>query len=160
MKTFSTSLLLSVILLTACKTEQKDFNIVFALESLNSYKIELEIKSDKSYSIKKQNIYFDRIARQANINSAEGEMTDEEWNELTQLVAAARLFKMKDSYGFTENANNDDDLFRNMMYRLEYTEGTKIKSLLIHPDLSYKYPENLTKLTTFLSKFSSSHSEK
>jgi len=161
MKTFSIQILLLALLLAGCKTntEPKNFNLVFRIESLSAYKISMEIKDDKTYSINQQNKYFDSFAGKARPNTAQGRLTDGEFAELTNLLAQSPLFKMKDNYGFDEK-NSPNDPYDGLIYYLTYTEGDKTKFITIQPNGAHSYPGKFPQLIKFLSDYTSRHLQK
>ena len=159
MKTFSIPLLLWAFLLAGCQSNPKDFKLVFTIESLNAYKVSIEIDNDKSYRIQQQNLFFDAHAKKAHINKYEGKLTDEDFKELTVLINRSRLFEMKNTYGFIEQENSDDDPLDGLMFHLNYTEGSKSKYILIHPNPVDTYPKDFSDLINFLSNHTSTYSK-
>lgn len=160
MKKFSTfGLLLAILWLTGCKSSLKDFNLDFTMESVNNYRLSIEIRNDGSYHIQQQNVLFDIYAKKEQINHSEGKLTDAEFNELIKLIADSRIFKMKNTYGFNEQKsyNDSDDPLRGLIYRLNYTEGNKSKYLLVHPNSNDPYSKHFSKLIGFLSNYASNH---
>jgi hypothetical protein len=157
MKKFSALLLLLILMLAGCKSEPKDFKLSFTMESLKSYKLSIEISSDKSYSIKQENLFFDLFAKKEQINSSQGKLTDEEFKELTNLIAHARLFEMKDVYGFDKKKPAGGDAFEGFIYQMDYTEGSKSKYILIRPNPTNTYPGKFPQLMSFLSNYISKH---
>ena len=162
MKNISISLLLLALLLTGgCKTAPKDFKLVFSMENINVYKLSVEINNDKSYHIQQQNLFFDSYAKKEQINHSDGTLSDEEFSELTRLIAGNWLFKMKNTYGFNKDSNSSKDPLGNLFYHLNYTEKDKSKYILIHPNLSSDdNPKDLLRLIKFLNDFSSAHLKK
>jgi len=159
MKNISIPLLLLVLLFTGCKSNAKDFNLTFKMESINIYKFSIEI-INKKYSIQQENMFFDMHAKKQQINSAKGKLSSREFDYLTQLITDSRLFEMEDTYGFDQNENSTKDLLGGILYQLSYTEEGKTKYIMIHPKLSNSYPENLGRLINYLSNFSSAHLKK
>ena len=130
------------------------------MESMKTYKVSIEINGDRSYRIQQQNLFFDAFAKKEQINRSEGKLTDEEFNELTRLIADSRLFGMKNTYGFNASNNSNDDPFEGMFYRLNYTEGTQSKYILIHLNPKETYSASFAKLLNFLTDYSSNHLKK
>ena len=158
MKTYSIQLLLLALLLAGCKTEPKNFNLLFKMESLGAYKVWLEINSDKSYSIKQQDLVFDGHAKKTRLNKAQGVLTDEEFAKFTDLLTHSPLLKMKDAYGFDEDSPNDP--FVGLIYYLTYTEGSKTKYISLQPKPNISFPGKFSQLINFLINYSSDHLEK
>lgn len=156
MKYFSTPALLLMLLLAGCSTKPKEFALIYTMESELNYRISLEIGKDKSYQIRQQNLFFDSHARRAQINTSEGQMTDEEYDQLSELIAGSQLFKMKNEYGFNKGANPDNPL-EGLTYQITYTAGRKTKYISIRVDPNDRYPENFLQLLRFLSNFQSQH---
>ncbi|MCL1932534.1 MAG: hypothetical protein FWF53_01785 [Candidatus Azobacteroides sp.] len=152
-------LLLPILLLAGCTTNPKDFKLIFTMESINAYKLSIEISNDKSYRIRQQNLFFDAYVKKEQINSAEGKLTDEEFSELTKRITDSRLFTMKNTYGFS-NKDDSKDPLESLIYQIDYTEGSKSKFILIHPNPDDAYPGNLSKLINFLSNYTSAHLQK
>ena len=157
MKNISTLVLFLMLLLAGCSTKPKDFQLIFTIESIESYKISIEINQDKSFLIQQQNLFFDAHANKERINTSQGKMTDEEFAELQELIAESRLFKMKDAYGFNGEADGLDSLFGNLMYQIYYKEGKKAKYISIRPNPSDTYPEKFPMLLNFLNSYISGH---
>ena len=149
-------LLLLALLLAGCntKTEPTNFNLVFAMESANNYKVSLEINSDKKFSIKQQNLYFDSFAGEERINTVQGELTGDEFAELMKMLTNTPLLKMKETYGFDKRTSPNDP-FIGLVYYLTYTEGSKTKYIAVQPNASNKYPGKFPQLIKFLSNYSS-----
>lgn len=160
MKAFSISLFFFVFLFAGCKTAPKDFTLVFKMDRPKIYKSSIEINQDKSYHIQQQNMIFDLSADKTQDNSSEGKLSDEEFSELTSLLAGGELFKMENTYGFDKDSNSDKDPLGGLIYHLNYKEGEKEKYILIHPNPSADYPKNLSKLIKFLNDFTSHHIKK
>ena len=164
MKNISISLLLLALLFTGgCKTAPKEFKLVFTMESMNIYKLSVEINNDKSYHIQQQNQFFDTFAKKGQINHSDGKLSDEEYNELIRLIGGNWLFNMKDTYGFSSSSDSvkSPSPLGNLFYHLDYTENNKSKYILIRPNLSSDdNPKDLLRLIKFLNDFSSAHLKK
>jgi hypothetical protein len=148
------------LLLAGCKSEPKDFKIVFTMESIKNYKQSIEISSDKSYSIQQQNLFFDTFAKKAQINISQGKLTDEEFAELKKLLTGSRIFNMKDVYGFDKKDDAGAGPFGGIMYQFNYTEENKSKTILIRPSSTGTYPGKFPQLLQFLSAYISAHLQK
>ena len=159
MKNLSTLLLLLAFFLSGCTTKPKEFSLAFTMESLEVYKISIEINKDKSYNIKQQNHFFDAYAMKDQSSNFEGKMTDEEYNELNALITNCKLFKMKNNYGFSNNDETNNNPLDNYLYHINYKQGRKEKYILINPNPLDPYPENLSGLIKFLTNFISNHSK-
>lgn len=157
MKYFSTPALFLLLLLAGCHTKPKEFTLSYIVESIGIYKFSIEIDKDKNYRIQQQNIFFDAIAKKEQINTSQGQMTDEEYDQLSKLIAGNRLFKMKDTYGFDQETDSDDPL-NNLVYQLIYTEGEKTKYISIRSNPTDRYPEVFLQLIRFLGTYISAHS--
>jgi len=158
MKYTLTSVLFLLLLLTGCQTKPKEFiTLSLSVETVGVYKFSIEINNDKSYQIRKQNIFFDKIAKEERINTSQGYLTDDEFEQLTKLIAASRLFKMKDAYGFNQGPNPDNPL-EEIISQLIYTEGTKTKYISIRSNSNDRYSEKFLQLIRFLSNYISEHS--
>jgi len=157
MKYFAIPALLLILLLAGCQTKPEEFTLVYTMESVGNYKISIEIGKDKSYYIRQQNIFFDTFAGKERINSSQGKMTDEEFDQLSELVAGSRLFKMKDEYGFSQ-VDNPDNPYNGLVYQLIYTKGRKTKYISIRDNESELYPDIFLQLLRFLSNYVSEHS--
>ena len=147
-----------MLLFSGCQPKPKDFTALsFNVESIGNYKFSIEIREDKSYHIRQQNIFFDTFAGREQINTAEGQMSVEEYDRLSELVARSRLFRMKDEYGFDKIPDPDNPL-DGLIYQLVYTEGKKIKYISIRVISTDRYPDNFLQLLRFLSNYISEHS--
>ena len=150
MRTLSSKLLFLALLLTGCSSEPKDFTLTFTMESLQNYKYSIEIASDKSYHTQQQNLYLDAHANTQQINTFKGTLTDEQFDNLTKLIAASRLFNMKDTYGFDQEPDHLDT-FGNVISQLNYTEGKKVKNITIRLNSKDLFPKQFLELMNFLS---------
>ena len=158
MKYTLASVLFLLLLLTGCQTKPKEFiTLSLSVETVGIYKFSIEINNDKTYQIRKQNIFFDKIAKEERINTSQGYLTDEEFDHLSELITASRLFKMKDDYGFDQEPN-PDNLYDDLIYQLIYTEGTKTKYISIRSNSSDRYSKKFLQLLRFLSNYLSEHS--
>ena len=142
-------LLLPILLFSGCRTAPTDFTLSFTVESIGIYKLSIEINADKSYRTYQQNLYLDAHANTEQINTAQGIMTDEEFAELTKLIAGSRLFKLKDSYGFDKEPDELDP-FSNVIYQLHYAEGRKVKNITMRPNATDLFPKQFLGLIQFL----------
>ena len=154
MKTYPFHLLFLTLLLSGCHSEPKDFTLSFTLESLEIYKLSIEINPDKSYHIQQQNLYLDTHANTQQINTSQGLMTDEEYDELKELIAGSHLFKLKDSYGFDKEPDENNP-FANLTYQLTYTQGRKVKYITQRPNTTDQFPAKYIELIQFLIRYSS-----
>jgi len=154
MKYFATPALLLMLLLAGCSTEPEEFTLIYTMESAQNYKISIEIGKDKSYQIRQQNLFFDSHAGKAQINTSDGQMSDEDHALLTELVAGSRLFRMKNEYGFEQKPNPNNPL-EGLIYQLTYTQGKKTKYISVRVDPSHRYPDNFLQLLRFLSNYTS-----
>ena len=154
MKNFTIQFLFLTLLLTGCTSKPKDFALSFTLESIDVYKLSIEINPDKSYLIHQQNVYFDRFANQERINTSQGVMSDEEYAELKELIAGSRLFRMKDSYGFDKEPEVMNP-FSDFIYQLRYTQGRKTKFITLRPNSNDKFPAQFNQLIQFLAQYTS-----
>ena len=151
MKYIPTSVLLLILFLTGCD-KPKEFTLIFTMESVNNYKISMELDKDKNYLIRQQFIFFDTYAGRERINTSEGRMTDEDYEQLSELVSSSRLFKMKDAYGFDREADEDSQHI-DVIFQLIYAEGRKIKYISIRTNPADRFPESFLQLLTFLNNY-------
>lgn len=126
------------------------------METVGSYKMSFELKKDKTYQIRQQNIYFDQYARENRINTSEGKLSDEEFDQLSELIFASRLLKMNDAYGFDQEPDPDNP-FGDLIYQIIYKEGRKTKYISIRSNEKDKFPEPFLQLLRFLSNCISKH---
>jgi len=145
-----------MLLLAGCHSKPEDFSLVYTMESVNNYRISIEIDKDKKFTVRQQNIFFDTFAGKDQINTSEGQMTGEEHAALTELIYRSRLFKMKDAYGFKQNVDPDDPL-GGFIYQLTYTEGKKTKYISIRTNKTDRFPEPFLQLISFLNKYISNN---
>ena len=145
-----------MLLLAGCQTKPEDFSLTYTMETVGNYKSSIEIGKDKSYRIRQQNLFFDVHAGKERINTSEGQLTDEEYALLSELVAGSRLFKMKNEYGFNQTPNPNNPL-EGLVYQITYTKGKKTKYISIRLDPNDIYSENFIQLLRFLSNFVSHH---
>jgi len=157
MKYLSTASLLLLFLLSGCHSKPEEYILVFTIESVNNYKVSIDIEKDKSYQIRKQNIFLDMHARKEQIQTSNSVFSEDEYAELSELVAGSRLFKMKDAYGFEQEPNPDNPL-DDLIYQLTYTEGRKTKYISIRTNSTDRFPDTFLKLLRFLSQYISTHS--
>lgn len=127
------------------------------MESAKIYKLTIEMNSDKSYHIKQQNLFLDAHAEKAQIHSSDGNLSDEEFNQLTGLIANSRIFHLNDTYGFKIKNVPTENPLNGTIYHLNYTEGKKEKYILIQPNPLDTYPKNAALLIQFLNNFASNH---
>ena len=154
MKYSATILFFIMILIAGCDTIPEEFSIIYSMESAGNYKISIEIDKDKNYSVRQQNMFFDFQAGKERINTSEGKLSDDEYAALAELIFRSRLFKMKDAYGFEQEANLDNPL-DGFIYQLSYTEGKKTKYISIRSNSNDSFPEPFLQLLRFLSSFAS-----
>lgn len=144
-----------MLLPAGCNTKPEEFtSLSFTMETVGIYKSSIEISKDKSYQIKQQNIFFDYYAGKERINTSQGYLSDEEFAELSELIIRSRLFKMKDAYGFDQEADTNNPI-SDVIYQLTYTEGKKIKYISIRDNPGNRYSENFLQLLRFLNRYMS-----
>ena len=158
MKYSATILFFIMILIAGCDTIPEEFSIIYSMESAGNYKISIEIDKDKNYSVRQQNMFFDFQAGKERINTSEGKLSDDEYAALAELIFRSRLFKMKDAYGFEQDANPDDP-FNDFIYQLTYSEGGKTKYISIRSNPKDTYSKSFLQLVSFLSRYASEHLE-
>jgi len=154
MKNFTIQFLFLTLLLTGCASDPNDFTLSFSIESIDIYKLSIEINKDRSYLIQQQNLYLDKFANQERIETSQGTMTDEEYAKLKELIAGSRLFRMKDSYGFDKEPESMNPL-SDFIYQLRYTQGRKTKYISLRPNSNDKFPAPFNQLIQFLAQYAS-----
>jgi len=149
--------LLLMFLFSGCNRQPEQFALTYTMESAENYKMSIEIDKDRRYLIRQQNIFFDKYAGIERINTSEGQMTDEEYDQLSELVSVSRLFKMKDAYGFKQESDPDNP-FDGFIYQIIFTEGKKTKYISIRDNPTNRFPDTFLQLLRFLSNYMSDHS--
>lgn len=153
MKKLPIKILFLALLITGCGTKSDDFTLSFTMESIDTYRLSIAISQNRTYIIQQQNLLFDAFAGKEQINTSQRTLNEEEFSELKSLIAASRLFKMKDSYGFNKEPD-DSDPFSDMIYQINYTENHKTKNITIRVDSKDLYPEKFLQLIQFLTSLS------
>ncbi|MDR2496407.1 MAG: hypothetical protein LBD21_04690 [Tannerellaceae bacterium] len=148
-------LILFALTISGCRTAPTDYTIALTLESIENYKMTIEIDSRRNYTLRRQNLYFDAHADSENIKVATGQLTPDDAAALGKLLAAARLFRLADAYGFDRDTASDNP-FDGIIYQITYTEKALTKSITVRLDPNLKYPTQLTALIAFLSRYASS----
>ena len=143
-----------LLLLVGCHTKPKEFTLVFTMESLQNYKMSIEIEKDKSYQLHQQNMFFGTREEKEQIHTSQGKMTDEDYNRLSELIAGSHLFKMKDAYGFDQEADFNNP-FDDMIYQITYTEGQNTKYISIRLNTTERFSDTFVQLLRFLSNYMS-----
>ena len=97
------SIMLLATLFSACKQQvnYEKFDLNYSLESAGVYTIDVNINSDKSYKITRNNLFMNRIQDEKPVYVYEGQLDDQEYSRFKQLLSKADLLSMKDAYGFT-----------------------------------------------------------
>jgi hypothetical protein len=155
MKQYTLAILtLSAIILTGCSPTPTNYTIAFTLESIENYKMTLEIDAQRNYTLRRQNLYFDAHANRENIHVATGQLTPDDAAALDKLIAAARPFRLKDAYGF-DQATDPNNPFDGILYQIIYTEKARTKSITVSINPNQQYPAKLTALLAFLGSYAS-----
>lgn len=140
--------------LTSCKKELKDFSFSYSMESVDNYKLMVMFDGEKNFRIEEYNYYMDNFAKKRDPKIVEGKMTDEEFATLTPILQKCNFFKMKDSYGFEEEANRD---LGDIMYQVSFASEGKEKFISIRNSDTGQFSPSFVKLVGFINNFLNNH---
>lgn len=126
-------LLLSSILFLALlgcsnKSELKEFTYRYSMESIANYKVEFQLNPDTTFHIIQNNYFFDRYDGISKPKEVNGVLSDNEFNSFVKLIEKSDIEKIKDSYGFENNTDNDNS----MLYIVELNRNGKSKFVTVN----------------------------
>lgn len=139
-------------LFTGCTSSPKlnEFTFNYTLESVNVYKAEITIKSDKSFKIVKNNLFMNRVQDAKPVYTYEGTLTDKDFDRIKSLIEKTNLFSMNDAYGFTdESIKNREDLLVQLMLNADGKE----KYISIRDNKLNNFDRNFSNLVKYMNDF-------
>lgn len=88
-----------------CRKEVKEFTFQYTVESVDTYKFILTVRSDSTYRLEKYNYYMDNFERKQRPVVSEGRVSPARFGHLKKLLEESGLFSLKDAYGFQDDTS-------------------------------------------------------
>ena len=142
--------LLLILSLTGCKRDLGAFEFSYSVESVDNFKVMLSMDSEKHYKVERIDYFMDNFARKRDPKVVEGVLTDDEYAELSQLIADVDFFSMKDSYGFESTPKNG---MNDLVYQISLSSGGKEKFLSIRSADKQVFPQSFIELVKRITVF-------
>lgn len=131
-------IILTSILLVSCKKGYKvdNFTYKISIENIGNFNSRFQLNPDRSYTIIQTNTYFDKFEGVQRPSNRNGILTEEEFLKIKNLIEAADLNNMKESYGFD---NDNTDNITNIVYSIEVERPNfnKFITINIQPDQKF-----------------------
>lgn len=142
---------LFLIFLMGCNedTGLTNYTYRYSVESINNFKVELQLNPDSTYQIGRHNYFFDRYKGESQPKYKRGLLTGTEFDTFTNLINRSGLEKMDDSYGFDHNATVENDL----VYMIELKQSETSKFVVVNAESNDPLPEKFDRLIVFTSDF-------
>ena len=141
-------IIMTFILLVSCKQNYKveNFTYKFSVENIGNFNSKFQLNPDKSFDILQTNTYFDKFEGVRRPDSESGVLSEEEYIKIKELIEAADLNNMKESYGF----NNDNvDNLTNIVYSIEVASPNFNKFITINIQSDQKFTPEFIKLIEY-----------
>lgn len=130
------TLLLMILLCSACRNEWKDFTFCYTAECIGHYKLVVTLRSDSTFRIEKYNYYMDNFERKQRPVLNEGRLSASEFEVYRRQLKACHLFALADTYGY-EKRQAGLSASTDILYQVYFQTGGKEKFIL------YKNPAEL-----------------
>lgn len=121
----------------------------YSVESINNFKVELQLNPDSTYQIGWHNYFFDKYSGEAQPKYKSGVLTVAEFDTFTNLIDRSGLEKMDDSYGFDHNGTVENDL----VHMIELKQNETSKFVVVNAEANDPLPEKFDRLIVFTSNF-------
>lgn len=141
-----------LLLLTACSRSPRGelFSYTFSMESINNFKVELELQPDSTWQAARINYFFDRFGGPPSALAREGRLTDREHAAFARLLQKSEIEKMEESYGF----DNEDDNSNAIIYMLSLTpEGGETCFVTIRENAEDRFSDAFRELILYSGNF-------
>ncbi len=142
---------LFLIFLTGCNGDNKltSYTYRYSMESINNFKVELQLNPDSTYQIGRHNYFFDKYKGETQPQYMSGVLTGIEFDTFTNLIDRSELEKMEDAYGFDHNGTVEN----NLMYMIELRQNETSKFVIVNPEANDPLPAKFYRLIVFTSDF-------
>jgi len=121
----------------------------FSVESINNFKVELQLNPDSTYQIGRHNYFFDKYKGEAQPKYKRGVLTVAEFDTFSNLIDRSGFEKMDDAYGFDHNGTVEN----NLVYMIELKQNEKSKFVVVNAEVNDPFPEKFDRLIVFTSNF-------
>ncbi|HBL32866.1 MAG TPA: hypothetical protein DDZ96_03475 [Porphyromonadaceae bacterium] len=128
--------------------ETNEFTYVYSMESVNNFKVEMQLNPDSTYKIGRYDYFFDKYEGKSKPAYKEGTLKADEFDAFRSLIQKSELARMKDAYGFEEGRNSDNAV----IYMIQLTQGGKTKFITVKAG-STEFPEAFNRLVKFSGNF-------
>ena len=139
----------------SCQTKLDDFVFTYSLESPGNYKIQVSFDDQKNYKVERYNYFMDNFARRRDPKILEGTLSDGEFEQVRAVLGEARIFDMKDSYGFEKEVSSKD--MGEVLTQVYLKSEGKEKYISIRDMMNEKFPQGYIKLVKFINQFCVDH---
>lgn len=119
-----------------------DFTYKFSMESAGNFKVEFQLNPDSSYTIARNNYFFDRFEGTSRPIEKKGVLSRQEFEKFGSLLQKSNLHSMDDAYGFGENTDSENSI----VYVVELVQSEKSKFVTINAGSPRNFAEAFTEL--------------
>ncbi len=126
------------------------------MESVGNFKVEFEITPDSTYKIVQNDYFFDKFEGVSRPINNEGVLTESEFDKFSELLNSSNIYEMKDSYGFSDDANADNSI----LYIVELAQNGKSKFVSVNADTQQDFSKGFIELIQFTNEFINANLEK
>lgn len=142
--------LLLGILCSGCRREAKEFAFHYTVESVDTYKFILTLRSDSTYRLEKYNYYMDNFERKQRPVVFEGRMPPARFGQLQKLLEESDLFSLKDAYGF-QDEKSAAPASSGLIYQVDFQSEGKEKFITWQEGA--RLPLSFIRLLQFMNTF-------
>jgi len=155
---FNAIVVILLLLLAGCSRSPRgeQFSYSFSMESINNYRVELQLHPDSSWTATRYNYFFDRFGGAPSALERAGQLTDEEYARFSRLLEKSGLEGMDESYGF----DSEEDTGNSVIYMLSLTpEGEETHYVTIRENASSRFSDGFRDLILYSGSFLNSKLE-
>lgn len=127
----------------------ESFVYKFSMESVGNFKVEFQLNPDTTFSIVRNNYFFDKFEGKNRPMKIDGVLNEAEFDTFEELISESNIHKLKDSYGFSDNENSDNSI----IYIIELTQKGKSKFVTINSGTTHRFSDQFTELINYTSSF-------
>lgn len=141
-----------LLLFAACSRSPRGqrFTYTFSMESINNFRVELQLNPDSSWMVARYNYFFDRFGGSSTVLERDGKLTDREHATFVRLLKKSGIIEMKESYGF----DSEEDIGSSVIYMLSLTpEGDKTHYISIRENADDRFSDAFREMILYSGSF-------
>lgn len=128
----------------------QQFTYTFSMESINNFRVTLQLNPDSSWMVARYNYFFDRFGGSSSVLERDGKLTDQEHAAFVKLLKKSGIEFMKESYGF----DSEENIGCSVIYMLSLTpEGGKTLYINIRENAEDRFSDAFREMILYSSLF-------